>query len=59
MLVKKLQDIGQKINEKQKMYADLAIQSARASMNSMSSGKDANTDAFMVNGTTIEDNYAN
>jgi len=53
-MVKKLQELGQKINEKQKMYADLAIQSARASMASFSKGGQ-DSDQFMVNGATVEE----
>ena len=47
-------DIGQKINEKQKLYADLAIQSARQSM--ASTYDDNATNDVMVSGIAIDEN---
>jgi len=53
-LMKKLKDIGLKIQEKQKMYADLAIQSAQASM--VEARDDNKQQDYMVDGITEENN---
>ena len=64
-MVKKLQDIGAKISEKQKLHADLAIESARASILSQSmnqkEGVDAQAEAdqYMTNGAVIEEEKNN
>ncbi len=47
--MKKLLDIGQKISEKQKLHANLVIQSVRDSMTSTKS-EDANSEILMVDG---------
>lgn len=54
-LVKKLKDIGTKIQEKQKMHAEMAIQNAQASIVSISeSEKAAGQDQYMTHGVTLE-----
>lgn len=53
LLIKKLKDIGTKIQDKQKMHADLAIQSAQASMVSVSEhDRMTGQDEFMTHGVT-------
>ncbi len=47
--MKKLLNIGQKISEKQKLHANLVIQSARDSMVS-TKGEDTNSEILMVDG---------
>lgn len=50
-LMKKLQNLGQKIKERQVQFAHLAIQNARASLGeSMNSIGEDNQGAYMVNG---------
>lgn len=55
VLVKKLKDIGTKIQEKQKMHAELAIQNAQASIVSISEQeKNQGQDQYMTHGVTLE-----
>ena len=51
--IKKLSIIGQKIQDKQKVYADLAIKTAKDSMVSVN---DPNMNSYMVDGITNEEN---
>ena len=50
--IKKLSIIGQKIQDKQKVYADLAIKTAKDSMVSVN---DPNMNSYMVDGITNEE----